>query len=243
METFTNPAFDAVYKVLKNDADNRASSSATKGTTENTARAAPLNILSWKAFDEIAFPEAKWLIKDLLPAGGSALLAAPSGEKKSWIALDMALCIALGVPFAGQFETQQAKVLYIEQETPRREIQRRGRILGFDGVSNDIFLLAGTGDPLNDDDAAKAVFSFVEEHDIRVVFIDTLRSVAGGMREEKAEEVRRFFERFRPWKEKGVSVVILDHCRKPMPFEGSGHPKRNRYLAAKTKSRRSTSCT
>lgn len=55
-----------------------------------------LPIMLWSEFAKIKFPESRWLIKNLVPAGGFLILAAPSGEKKTWIALAMANSIATG---------------------------------------------------------------------------------------------------------------------------------------------------
>jgi hypothetical protein len=64
--------------------------------------------------------------------------------------------------------------------------------------------------------------------------IDTLRSVAGGLKEEKAEEVRAFFNKFKSLKDSGVAVIFLDHCRKPQQHEGK-RPKKEQLFASQDK--------
>ena len=48
--------------------------------------------------DVLNLPPLEWLVEDVLPVGGQAVLYGPSGEGKSFVALDMALAIASGQP-------------------------------------------------------------------------------------------------------------------------------------------------
>ncbi|MFA6404865.1 MAG: bifunctional DNA primase/polymerase [Candidatus Paceibacterota bacterium] len=194
-----------------------------------------LKILQWKDFDQVKFPEAKWLIKDLIPTGTVTIIAAPSGEKKTWVGMEMSRCIALGIPFINHFETKKGNVLYIEQETSQRLIQDRGRKLGFNLVNDGIFLLSQDSLNLNEDRSIQLLHEFIERNHIEFVVIDTLRSVAGGIKEEKAEEIRMFFNRLKPWKDKGISYLVLDHCRKPARFESTQVPKKEQLLGSQDK--------
>ena len=194
-----------------------------------------LRILQWKEFDQVKFPEAKWLIKDLIPTGTVTIIAAPSGEKKTWIGMEMSRCIALGIPFLNHFETKKGRVLYIEQETSQRLVQDRGRKLGINLVDEGIFLLSQDSLNLNEDRSIQLLHEYIEKNHIEFVVIDTLRSVAGGIKEEKAEEVRMFFNRLKPWKDRGISYLVLDHCRKPARFESTQVPKKEQLLGSQDK--------
>jgi hypothetical protein len=66
------------------------------------------------------------------------------------------------------------------------------------------------------------------------LFIDTLRAVAGGLKEDRAEDVRAFFDKFKDFKNKGIVVVFIDHCRKPAHFEGKV-PKKEQLLGSQDK--------
>ncbi len=194
------------------------------------------SLMAWKDFDALQFPENPWRIDKLIPEYGITLLAAPSGGKKSWVALEMSRCIASGLPFLDTFNTKQGNVLYIEQETPQAEIQRRGRQLCLNKLDC-MWTVSSKDAPLNlnDDSAIKQLIGHVESKSISIVFIDTLRSVAGGLKEEKAEEIRAFFNRFKPLAERGVAVVVLDHTRKPRPFESKTKPALDQILGSQDK--------
>lgn len=194
--------------------------------------------VSWSTVDSWVFPEARWRINNLIPREGFVILASISGEKKTWIALEMAKSIANGSDFLGDplFKTLEGNVLYIDAEMSKSEIQRRGRQLGLSEQKNKLFIL--NTDDINfqamDSEDLWWLERFVRDNYIVTVFIDTLRAVAGGLDEVKAEKVRAFFNGFKPFKNKGVSIVFLDHQRKPAQFEGKS-PKKEQLFASQDK--------
>lgn len=175
----------------------------------------------WGELDAMQFPADRWRVKNLVPKAGAIILAAVSGEGKTWVALELARCIAMGADFLGdtQFATVQGKVLYIDGENSMSEIQRRGRQLQLTNSDQLHFLPIDTLN-LNDEIETGELIDEIEKKHFDVVIIDTFRAVAGGLKEEKAEEVRTFFSRFKSLKERGVALVWLDHYRKPSNFEG-----------------------
>jgi len=186
-------------------------------------RGADMDIKTWGEFDQEKFAVREWYVKGVVPVGGITIIAAPSGEKKSWVAMEMARCLASGSNFLGhkEFETRQATVLYIDRETYEGELQARGRKLGLQNLGTRLYELSRPAElSLNNNQMMSYLESIVREKKIDVVFIDTFRSIAGGLQEEKAEEIRKFFQRFSPLKKSGRSFVFLDHCRKPSQFDG-----------------------
>ena len=59
-----------------------------------------------------AFPETGWLIEDIVKNGSFAVLYGPSSIGKSFVALDMALCIATGKPWQER-PVEQGTVVYV----------------------------------------------------------------------------------------------------------------------------------
>jgi hypothetical protein len=190
-------------------------------------------VILWSEFSKVQFSESKWLIENLVPAGGFLILAAPSGEKKSWIALAMANSIATGEPFLGEFKTEKGAVLYLNGEMAKSEVQRRGKLLGLTQTEN-LWLLNQELDFYNEESSIEWLFETIAEKQIKAVFIDTFRAYAGGMKEEKAEEIRGFLNKFKPLKDMGIALIILDHTRKPTHFEGQT-PKKEQLFASQDK--------
>ncbi|HLH12415.1 MAG TPA: AAA family ATPase [Methylovirgula sp.] len=69
--------------------------------------------------DDISFdPNTSWLVKELLPSKGLGVLYGAPGTYKSFVALDLALSIATGRPWAGR-KVSPAAVVYIAAEGAR----------------------------------------------------------------------------------------------------------------------------
>lgn len=178
-------------------------------------------ILLWRDIDAMEFPNDRWRVRDLIPKDGMTILASISGEGKTWTALSLARDISLGKDFLGQerFKTVQGKVLYMDAENALSEIQRRCRQLSFTDTDQLLFKPVDQLN-LNDEDKVLELIELVRKEGIKVVIIDTFRALAGGLKEERAEEVRAFFSRFKELKGGEISIVWLDHYRKPSNFEG-----------------------
>lgn len=176
----------------------------------------------WEEIEKMTFPEDRWRIRNILPKEGFTILASVSGERKTWLALEMAKCIALGKNFLdnSDFETKEGNVLYLDMEMSASELQRRGKQLSLGEQKEKLFIVNNNDLNLNTEDGANWLIEMIEQYKISTVFIDTFRAVAGGLKEEKAEEIRTMFNRFKLLKNKEVSVIFLDHLRKPNNFEG-----------------------
>lgn len=67
--------------------------------------------------DIFAKPDPKWLVRHILPVPGLTLLYGPSGQGKSFVALDWALSVATGEPWLGQYPVDaKGTVIYIACE-------------------------------------------------------------------------------------------------------------------------------
>jgi predicted ATP-dependent serine protease len=219
---------DAVFEsILKRELGNRS--------TESKTFAVKIELLNWGEINALAFPPNRWLINGVIPKAGVVILAAISGEGKTWVALEMARAIATGAPLFGQekFNVKKGRVLYIDAENGRKEIQRRGRQLGFK-EDDDIAFFVADDINLNDDAWCEELKQKISSEGIDVVIVDTFRGVAGKIQEEKAEEIRAFFNRYKGLREKEVCIIWLDHFRKPDHFAGKV-PKKEHLFGSQDK--------
>lgn len=73
----------------------------------------PLRLFSTKELLEL--PPPTWLVDGTLPTGALVGLYGPPASTKSFIAIDLAMCVATGIPWHGR-EVQRGYVLYVAAE-------------------------------------------------------------------------------------------------------------------------------
>lgn len=194
----------------------------------------------WETIDAMKFPDDRWLVKDILPKEGITILASISGEGKSMVIMHLAKCLAEGLPWFGheEFKANESRVLYINLEMSESEMQRRGRLIGFNPNNTNLFILNRDDFNLNrvgdEDRDYKWLLEYIFEKEIDVLIIDTFRPATGGLKEDKAEEVRAFFKKFQVLKNSGVSIIFTEHLRKPNQMEGR-IPRKEQLLGSQDK--------
>ena len=108
------------------------------GQDETTFRVAPDGTDGGITLAELQhqhFDDLRWVIEDIAPEG-ALLIAAKPKAKKSWLALNLGLAIAMGGRALGRYNVLQGDVLYLDLEGNQRRIQSRVRqILGVQDVA------------------------------------------------------------------------------------------------------------
>src|SRR5438309_6030455 len=63
----------------------------------------------------LAMPPPEWLVENVIPEGGLVGLYAPPESLKSFVSIDLSLCVATGLPWHGH-QVQKGFVVYISAE-------------------------------------------------------------------------------------------------------------------------------
>lgn len=173
----------------------------------------------WRA----EFPPMKWAVDGILPAGLSILAGSPK-VGKSFLALHIALGIALGGQVLETVNVAQGQVLYLSLEDPKRRLQARVKLAldeYSEGLSNLDFVIES---PRQDAGGLDYIRQWLEAHNgARLVIVDTL-------------------QKFRPVKKRGedsyqsdydavaglkkladefqVAFLLIHHTRKAQPEDG-----------------------
>lgn len=186
----------------------------------------------FKTFDEL-LTDAKnlrWVIKHYLPADTIGVLYGASGSGKSWIAIDMAMHVATGIPWYGN-KVRQGKVLYIAAEGAAAMAYRiRGWLQGHPNVRNaeqlvrqNVRFFTGVAN-LSETNPVKTAAVTAEEiknrlteenHQPDLVIVDTLSQTMTGD-ENAASDVAAFMNNIamhlrEPFK---ACVVVVHHAGK-----------------------------
>lgn len=179
-----------------------------------------------------AFEPLPHIVDRWIPQGEVTLLAGHGGDGKSYVALRLAVHVALGRPF-GALSVRKSKVLFYSAEDDAHVLQRRllrlYRDLGVspDDVQGRLFVLdASNHNPAlfrkGPTPALEGLRASVEEHGVDLVIIDNGSEVFEGD-EIKRAEVRGFMRALRSRLARpGRAVLLLVHIDKNSARRGGG---------------------
>jgi hypothetical protein len=161
-------------------------------------------------------PPLRWPVPGFIPEGFVTVLAADGGTGKSYLALELSVCLALGLPFLGIPVTQR-KVLYLDFELDEMEQKRRlWRVLQGKGVSVDdprlqgqLFYYRPEGS-LADPATHSEIVGIIEEHGIGLTVLDSLTIGSAGGDTTDSQDVIGIMQGFKRW----GTVLAIDHLSK-----------------------------
>jgi hypothetical protein len=177
----------------------------------------PTNDSEWAGI-----PEQQWIIDGLVPADSATVLAGETGHYKTFAALDMAMSVATGLPYAGRASTPPRRVFYGAGEG-RNDIRRKRSpawrlVKGLDSVPNFYVMpIPRISIPSEGEAFIRGIRDTLDElEQPGMIVLDTYARTMGGLNENDAADVGlftvyadRLIREF-----PGVAVVILAHLGK-----------------------------
>lgn len=165
-----------------------------------------------------------WLLRNLLPTGGSGVLYAPPKVGKTYLALQMANAIGGGADSWMEFEVcKRGKVLILELDTPRSifttkyfEPMRDHGKLNFPNVmvaDNEILKLSLVD--IQQPQHQQMLKEMVQAMDPVLVIIDTLRKIHSAD-ENSSTEMSNVMSKIKAVVHP-AAVLLISHERKPSP--------------------------
>lgn len=183
----------------------------------------------------ISLSPTKWLLNNLLVAGGSLLMHASGGVGKSWLALEMSLALAEGTFWGVNKVLEPQDILYIDAEMPLNQLQervkkiinrRKSEIHSEKFTILNSFELMRTKQPkinLYDPSVRERINNMMHSHD--VLFLDNFQNLAidvdfVGM-ENKAEYWQILSDWLKELKLMGKSIILIHHEGKNGTLRGT----------------------
>src|SRR6516164_5313538 len=102
----------------------------------------PLQAVGINEFLALDIPPREMLLAPILPERSLAMLYAPRGLGKSWLALSIGLAVASGAPHLRWSAPRQRNVLYVDGEMPLVSLQERLKAIAVPfgtNIPNDAF--------------------------------------------------------------------------------------------------------
>lgn len=164
----------------------------------------------------LQMPAPEWLVDGIVPQGGLVGIYGQPGGGKSFVAIDLALCVATGRPWQGH-AVQQGFVIYIAAEGGVGITKRVRGWLAVNDLSPDDANIAWLTESVavnNDADDLETLFARIDdevEQEPTLIIIDTLARCFDG-NENEQEDMGRFIagvDRMRLVY--GATVIIIHH--------------------------------
>jgi hypothetical protein len=185
------------------------------------ARLAAVNFVNAAELLTRDFPDLKWTIDGILPAGTYILAGRPK-VGKSWLALSLAIAVASpgGMAF-GKAATSQGDTLYLGLEDSERRLQTRiSKLLrGDDDAGRAVKRLTLVTDCPRLNDGGELIISgwLDQKPDARLVVIDTLQRFRP-RRRRGGDSYDDDYEALQPilslTKQRDITVIVVHHLRK-----------------------------
>lgn len=178
-------------------------------------------------------PETTWLVESFFVKGSRVLLYGDPGSMKTWLALDLGLHLAAGLPWLGRFTVPAPQsVLYLDEEMGEVEVARRvtqlAKAAHLEHASLPFHVLSQAGVRFSADGIA-TLRKKIAELDPQVIIVDTLRRVLVGSENDQSD-VTDFWRHVLSLMTGGRTVIILHHMRKAgqtgggdAKYRASGH--------------------
>lgn len=184
-----------------------------------------LKILSLSSLLGKQFPESKWLVEKLVPESGLVLLSAAPASFKTWLALEIGLCVADGKPLFDTFNTTKGNVLICDEESGERMLQDRFKKLGAKVAEEpwdekQIYYLSRVGRQV-DDKYIEELLAECADHNIKLVIFDSLVRFHSA-KENDSIEMSKILNLFKTLNDSGITTLILHHNRKTSSNGGVG---------------------
>lgn len=185
----------------------------------------------WSEIDSVEIRQ-DWLVEDMLFCGDFALSYGAASSGKSFLALDMALSIARGVPFLGK-ATRRGAAIYQAGEGGKGLVKRQKAYRLNRCVSGDVpFVLLPNRLDLFAPDAENGIEPFLEEvlafkawlaEPLALVVIDTFSTATPGANENASEDVSRALKNIQRIQETAKCAVLVVHHKNAGGEKPRGH--------------------
>ena len=199
-------------EMLKKDRANRAALKADK----------LLPIITAGQLVNKELPPAEVLLLPWLRRGTLALVAAPAGVGKTWVALTLTQALATGSEAFGRWEAPKPRrVLFLDGEMSLQAMQERLKMLQADKAGDNVILYNPDLDPdspsvnIADVEGQRRIMSTIKEYSVDCVVIDNVAALyRNGENSNSAESWGVMQEFLLKLRREKLGVLVIDHIGK-----------------------------
>lgn len=166
-------------------------------------------------------PEWSFIVPGYIGDESIVILYGATATLKTYVATDLALSVALGLPWCGWFDVQQGRVLIVEEDTPEAIYQQKylrpmveARKINPDDIGDSLYIAISNGFRLDDDARVHQLEQWLAEYRPRLVILDAFYLLhRQDSKDETAlvpilQTLRGLRDTFH------CTIVLIDHSRK-----------------------------
>ena len=162
----------------------------------------------------------EWIVNPVVARGERTLLFGEYGSFKTWLLLHLGLHVAAGRKWLGEFDVPKPrKVLYIDEEMSEQTSVLRikqlmtGADIRGEGIE---FMLSPRAGVLFTETGGAILLDRLQraEYMPELVIIDSMRATLVGSENEQMDVIA-FYRSLEPLMQRGMSLIIAHHMRKP----------------------------
>jgi hypothetical protein len=168
-------------------------------------------------------PAKAWIVHDLIGAGDVAALIGDAGSKKTWSALDLAVCVALGEEWLGRRVTRSSVLIVDEESGERRLKVRLGDCMRAHEAPSDLPVAFTTmqGITLTGDKGAGRLRQAISETKAVFVVMDALQDFTLGLDENSGKELAPVIHTLKVISEElSCAIWLIHHLNKQGGYRG-----------------------
>lgn len=154
-----------------------------------------------------------WLVDDVLPVGGLAVIYGASGAGKTFAVLDLVACVARGQPWRGRY-VEQATVAYVVAEGSggfRKRLSAYAQHHDVDLNGVPLHVLDAAPNLLEASEAKEVIRGLQALGEVGVVVVDTLAQTTAGGNENAAEDMGKALAHCKRIHQATGALVLLVH--------------------------------
>ena len=173
----------------------------------------PLQAVGINDFLSLDIPPREMLLAPILPERSLAMLYAPRGLGKSWLALSLGLAVASGAPLLRWSAPRRRRVLYVDGEMPLVSLQERLKAIsvpfGTD-IPNDAFRILAGGINLSRDEGQRSLEPLLEGADLLI--LDNLSTLCTATSESASDAWVPMQNWLLKLRRQGIAVMLVHHA-------------------------------
>jgi putative DNA primase/helicase len=179
---------------------------------------APLQAVGINDFLALDIPAREMLLAPILPERSLAMLYAPRGMGKSWLALSIGLAVASGQPILRWSAPRQRNVLYVDGEMRLVSLQERLKAISVPfgtAIPNDGFRLLAAdqidgGINLSTEIRQRSLEPLLE--DVNLLILDNLSTLASTTSESASDAWVPMQNWLLKLRRRGIAVLLVHHA-------------------------------